>query len=276
MVIEPQTIDQINDLSANSKQQAKELRRKVEEAEETVQLWIRLTEFVKKRWPAHIVDLLNKRDTQLKRLYGDPQIIENILGDLRHKAKEAIEPYRRQFPRLLDQACKEASLEIHLDSRHPRYYFSNKFIVLDIDDQKILARISNHEGRLENFPADIGAIVEGVVREQKRLFDRDFEGEKFLDRIRKQYLAIIKRDNLEDGDGIPIRAITGRLGKNLKGFRTDEFLIDLSRLTEDGPLEVDGRRLDLQQTKDTKKGMLLYGQMGRGYIGFVVFRKVGS
>ena len=74
--------------------------------------------------------------------------------------------------------------------------------------------------------------------------------------------------------------ITSRYGvvkevseKNVKGFRTDEFLVDLSRLAQDGPFEIDGRRLDLQQTKDTNQGMLLHGAAGRGYVGFIVFKE---
>jgi hypothetical protein len=37
-----------------------------------------------------------------------------------------------------------------------------------------------------------------------------------------------------DGASIPIRMITRRLGKNVRGFRTDEFLVDLSRLADQG------------------------------------------
>ncbi len=97
---------------------------------------------------------------------------------------------------------------------------------------------------------------------------------KVLSKLRHQYLAIVRRDKESDGASIPIRNLTSRLGKNEKGFRTDEFLIDLSRLVESDHLEIDGRRLDLQQTKDAHQGMLLHGAAGRGYIGFITFRKV--
>ena len=72
---------------------------------------------------------------------------------------------------------------------------------------------------------------------------------------------------------MPIRRITHRLGKNEKGFHTDEFLVDLSRLAEEGPLQVDDVKVDLQQTKDTTQGMLLHGVASSGYVGFIVFRK---
>ncbi len=87
-------------------------------------------------------------------------------------------------------------------------------------------------------------------------------------------MAVIKNEKISDGSSVPIRHITRRLGKNEKGFRTDEFLIDLSRLVEQGATEVDGRQFELQQTKNTEQGMLLHGAAGRGYIGFILFKKV--
>lgn len=87
-------------------------------------------------------------------------------------------------------------------------------------------------------------------------------------------MAIIKKENWSDGYSIPIRRITHRLGKNEKGFRTDVFIIQLSRLIEKGPTEIDGRRLDLQQTKDTNQGIHLHGIAGRGYIGYITFKEV--
>ena len=85
-------------------------------------------------------------------------------------------------------------------------------------------------------------------------------------------MEIIKKINRDDGSSVPIRKITRRL-KNVKGFRTDEFLVDLSWLASEGPFEIEGRRLDLQQTKDTEQGMLLHNAEERGYVGFIVFKE---
>lgn len=136
-----------------------------------------------------------------------------------------------------------------------------------------MARLSDNEGRLAEHPADVQAVVETVQKETQRIFGRAFNGSRFLKSLRAQYKAVLKKENQADGASMPIRQITKRLGKNVKGFRTDEFLVDLSRLAEKGPFEVDGRRLDLQQTKDTNQGMLLHGAAARGYIGFIVFKE---
>ena len=95
---------------------------------------------------------------------------------------------------------------------------------------------------------------------------------KILKKLRTQYLAIVKAQKRKDGDSIPIRQITSRLGKNEKGFRTDEFLIDISHLADKGEVEIDGYKIEFQQTKDTSQGMYLHIEPKR-YIGSVVFKK---
>jgi hypothetical protein len=189
-------------------------------------------------------------------------------------AREEAQRIMRRFPALLEEASRKDSLPLDSDSRHPKYRFERGFFQLEIDETKRMARLSDHEGRLAEIPADVQAIVEIINREHKRIFGRKFNGNKFLKNLRTQYKAVLKKEKKSDGSSVPIRHITRRLGKNKKGFRTDEFLVDLSQLAEKGPLEIDGRRLDLQQTKDTNQGMLLYGAAARGYIGFIVFKEV--
>jgi hypothetical protein len=91
--------------------------------------------------------------------------------------------------------------------------------------------------------------------------------------LRYYYKAIIDKEGKPDGSSVEIRHITSRMGKNIRGFRTDEFNVDLSNLAKKGPFEIDGRKLDLQQTKNTSSGMLLYGAAERGYIGFILFKE---
>ena len=202
-------------------------------------------------------------DTSVERLEELYRVATNQMAEL-----------QRRFPAHLEEACKGADVSLDRTSRHPRYTFVDGFFQLDIDDRRGTARLSDYEGRLDEFPADVEAAVEVVERERKRVFARTFDPNKFLKKLHHQYLAVTRSENQAEGASVPIRSITHRLGKNEKGFRTDEFLVDLSRLVESGPLEIDGHRLDLQHTKDTNQGMLLYGAAARGYVGFIVFRRV--
>lgn len=235
--------------------------------------WDTLASYMAKDWVCHIQDHLDKEKDRLRqwRTGGHPVI--PTLESLYREAKSAADQGMVSFPGDLERACTESNLQIDRTSREPHYTFQNGFLELDVDTGKHLAHLKDREAKLATVPADIGAVIEVVTAEHKRLFARPFEGEKFLRKLRSNYQAVLKKENLQDGEILPIRRITHRLGKNEKGFHTDEFLIDLSRLAAEGPLEIDGTRLDLQQTKDTNQGMLLHGVASMGYIGFVVFRK---
>jgi hypothetical protein len=265
--------DAINDLRAAAEQRAKAAREVAEEARLVLQLWDDFVRYLERDWPFHLLALVQKESNVLKKMRSENHAAIPALEEAHRVAKEKVDSSLRRYPSHLEEAFRHAHLPLDSDSRHPRYSVDNKFFQIEIDEQRKMARLSNHEGRLTDLPADIGAVLELVQREHKRVFDRQFDGKKFLKQLRAQYVAILKKDKQTDGASVPIRQITRRLGKNLKGFRSDEFLVDLSRLVESGPMEIDGCKLDLQQTKDTNQGMLLYGTAGRGYIGFVVFRK---
>lgn len=211
--------------------------------------------------------------TQLK-MENHPAVEQ--LEEVRREARKRADDPVRRFPAYLEEPCRAAALPLDRASRHPRYSFEGGFFQLNVDERSGQARLSDHEGRLAELPSDPDAIAEVVKREHARVFGRTFDGAKFLAKLRNQYLAIVKKDGQSDGLVVPIRRITQWLGKNEKRFRTDEFLVDLSRLVVNGPIEIGGWRLDLQQTKDTDQGMLLHGAAGSGYVGFVVFRKVDS
>ena len=250
-------IDQVRELHAQAKADTQRLKAAAEVATQAERAWAEFHAFLDKGWTLHLLALLEKE----------------AIEDAYRRAKEERDRIFRRFPSLLEEAFANSGLSIDPTSRHPKYTLESGFFRLEIDEKKQTARLSDHEGRLAEIPADVQAVVETVRRERQRLFDRKYNAKKFLQTVRSQYKAIIRKENQPDGSSVPIRHITRRLGKNVKGFRTDEFLVDLSRLAQDGPFEIDGRRLDLQQTKDTNQGMLLHGAAGRGYVGFIVFKE---
>jgi len=266
--------DSVMDLLASAKEHSRALKAEADSAARIESVWERLHSFMLKEWPLHILDLLDREVALRKAMRDEGHPAIHAVEEVYRDAKEQADAVKRLYPSHLEKACGSAGLAMDPESRHPTYSLEQRFFQLRVDEQKWIARLSDYEGRLAELPADVGAVVEVLLRERKRIFGRPFNGPKFLKRLRYQYLAVAKKDMQTDGASIPIRHITRRLGKNAKGFRSDEFLVDLSRLVEQGPMEIDGYRLDLQQTKDTNQGMLLHGPAGRGYIGFIVFRKV--
>lgn len=274
MEFPPQILDQIRELYASAKEEAARCRAEAEEASQAERVWADCERFLTKGWAIHILSLIEKEASRLKRMRAGSHPAILVIDEAYRFAKEEADFILRRYPAFLEEACRHAGLALDSGSRHPRYLLDSGFFILEIDEKKLMARLANHEGRLVEIPADVAAVVESIQRERKRIFDRPFNGPKFLKTLRVQYKAVLKREKQLDGASVPIRHITRRLGKNIKGFRTDEFLIDLSRLAADGPFEIEGRRLDLQQTKDTNQGMLLWGSVARGYVGFVVFKEV--
>lgn len=257
-----------------AKERLKIIKTQLEEAARIEKNWDDFLRFTSRKWFMHTLDLLDKQVSTFKKLGDEDPRVLSIIEKVRLISKEASDDLIRRYPAYIEEAFRKANLPLDPESRHPRYGLKSRFFQLEIDEKKRTAKLSDNEGRLAELPADIDAIVETIQREYKRIFGRPFSGKQFLRTLRVQYSAIIKKEKQQDGVSVPIRRITSRLGKNVKGFRTDEFLADLSRLVETGPFEIGDKRLDLQQTKDTSQGMLLYGAAGRGYIGFIMFKEV--
>lgn len=265
--------DSVNEQLFGAIEKAQVLKAEAERAAHAQAVWEKLLQYLNQEWHLHILKLLKDEAPVFNELSDTGNSILPILAEIKNNSQSYAENLIRRFPSLIEQACAKAGLSLDRDSRHPKYKFYSGFFQLEVDDRNRIAKLLDNEGVLAEFPSDIGAITEAIQREYKRIFERPFDGKRFLEKLRHQYLEIVKHQKKKDGESIPIRNITRRLGKNEKGFRTDEFLIDLSRLVEQGPAEIDGFRFDLQQTKDTRQGMLLHGAGGRGYIGFITFRK---
>lgn len=267
-------IDQVHQLYDSAQTEAQRLRVAAEEAAQTERVWTEFEQFLRKGWVFHIVGLLDKETLRLKKMRAENHPTIPFIEESYRLAREESERILRRYPSLLEEACRAVGLTLDANSPHPKYSLERGFFRLEIDEKKRIARLSNYEGRLAEHPPDVQAVVETIQKEHQRIFNRPFNGQQLLKRLRTHYKAVLSKENQADGGSVPIRHITRRLGKNVKGFRTDEFLVDLSRLAEKGPFEIDGRRLDLQQTKDINQGMLLYGAASRGYIGFIVFKEV--
>ena len=136
--------------------------------------------------------------------------------------------------------------------------------------------LRSNERKIAEFPADVRSVVERVKKEEQRLFGRHCDVERLLREIRRHYLEALEEHRLPDGSPVELRGLANRLIKEQRGYRMDEFIVDLSRLAREGSPEIDGRRLELRSTRDEKKGMLLHDLAGLGYVGSLrFFREVG-
>lgn len=252
---------------------AQKIRSEYEKVEKIRKFWEEIDTLLHRGWTLHILAIIEKESALLEELKNINHSSITALEEINKVAKENAEKIKFYlFPNELDKAFNQARLPLDRNSAHPNYKFEGGFFELHINEQKRTARLSNYENpKLFEIAADIEAIVEACQKEHKRVFDRQFDSKKFLKKLRKLYMTILKEDKLQDGSSVAIRRITTRLGKNEKGFRTDEFLVELSHLVSQKQVEIDGRKLDCQQTKDTDRGMYLHIEPKR-YIGSILFR----
>jgi hypothetical protein len=122
---------------------------------------------------------------------------------------------------------------------------------------------------------DVDYVVGKLRGEISRLFHRDFDAGSFLRSLFTAYQAVIRAEKRPDGDAVPLRRVSNRLAKNVNRFMADEFNVDLARVVKEGHVDVEGRRLHLDHTRNIRQGMLLHGLEEGGYVGFISFKRDG-
>lgn len=255
------------------------LQEQLTEAKRLARLLKDLILFRNRALALHIKALCEKEKDFLKTLREKNHLaipaIEELYREMNAKSGDVI----RNIPGNLEKLAKSEGLTLDFSrSGHPRYCFeSGGFIEVEVQDKKLEAKIGNREGFFVKISADSAAIIDIVKQEKKRLFDRAFSGSRFLADLRSGYVLAIKTKKSLDGDPVPLREVFDKMNRKIscrKGYKSDEFLVDLSRLVVEGPGETKGYRFELQQTKDTKEGMLLLGDAGRGMVNLLIFKKV--
>ena len=246
----------------------KDLQTQLENKRKEEKFYADVIRYAEAGWHFHLLELLAREKRRVDTLKDAMPEKAAVLEQLRDEAKMHGENALKRFVSLFPGTCRNAGIELDKDCRHPKYTFDERFLTLEIYDKKGEAALCTVEGRIGKKPADIPALVEWIRQERARLFDRKFDGSKFLKAVRKAYKDIcVKEKRLDDGDSVPVRDILKKLGG-----RTDEQNVDLSKLARMNPQpSVEGRRIDFQQSKDTEKGMLLWKSTG-GYIGLITFK----
>ena len=137
-----------------------------------------------------------------------------------------------------------------------------------------MSKLTDHGGVIAAIPADVEPLAERIHQERKRVFDRPLDAEALFRQVREGYnTARADMDAAVRSDSVPILSVVKHIRKAVKGFRLDEFIIDLSRAAAKRDLIVGGERMEFQHTRDTKDALLLHGPNLRGFVGYIVFRK---
>jgi hypothetical protein len=265
----------VDDAVAQSETRAASLKAQAEAAAKEVSIWMDLQSYRSKQWWFHLRALFEREAKFFSTLRESEAPVIGELEGLFRQAKTHTDELLHELPRNIEQMAEQHGLALdHSRSAHPKYQFREGFLTLEIDGAKRIARLKDYEEKLAEMPPDIEAIARSIKQHDERLFGRSFDGAQFLEKLRRNYLALIKKEGKQDGDPIPLRKVARRVVDNERNYRRDEFLIDLSRLAADGPPATGGYGFEFQQTKDTEQGFLLHGPAGRGMVNLLIFKKV--
>jgi hypothetical protein len=254
-------------------------KRRLTEAEEAEAFWASVRRHLAAGHSATVLLKLRQSQAYLGRLKssGDPAAdwIPKLEAFCRSSAQEAAGTFGRAFPELLRQQDFYASFPIDPTSRHPKYTLANAFLKVDLDERSLTAEITPRDGAPILIGMDVDYVVGKLREEISRLFRRDFDAGSFLRSLFTAYQAVLRAEKRPDGDAVPLRRVSNRLAKNVNRFMADEFNVDLARVVKEGHVDVEGRRLHLDHTRNIRQGMLLHGLEEGGYVGFISFKRDG-
>ncbi len=201
------TILALERLHDDAVEKANRLRVEAERAACLPAIWENLTRYVRNDWPCHTQDLLEQEKNTIARIAEEDPQASSTVQQIVEYADKGVTTMMRRFPNLLETACDKVLL-LDPEGRHPRYTFENSFFTLEIDEVRRRACLSDVGGKLFEFPADVGAVIEHVKHERTRLFNRPFDGRKYLTLLRKGYVEYVKsQPNETDGASMPIRRL---------------------------------------------------------------------
>ncbi len=271
---------------SNLKKELEEIRKNLEKDLIFVN---KLIEVFEKGCFAQILTLKKQKSKQISEINSRisfltkiPDIVQKISSQSEGKCKEIA----KRYPKLLEEKCKSENIPMDKTSRYPKYTFCDNFITLEVNDKNFTAKLSTYGGKLLQSPIsfDIPIVAEKLKEEIDKIFNRsNFDPKKFLKNIFISYKKIIKDKKGKLGDAVPIKdvikEITKQLNKPQKEYRIHEFIIDFSKLQKENVIFSKGKaayKLTVDQTRDTKEGILLHGYETLGYIGLIRFNKTNK
>lgn len=258
-----------------AEQEVREAQAALAGAQGGLKAWSDLREAVRTRYYGRIVQILTEDAAFFSALRraNDPAIPD--LERLYRYSLGQLENLSQNFAHLFEEACSSCGVALDSGSRHPKYSIAG-FIQLQVDDRKKAAQLSTRDGPTVELALDPAVVANELKRNCSRLFERPLDAKKFLAGLRRAYRAVLKEEKRKLGDEVPLRRVANRLGKNWKSLAMDEFNVDLARVLKSGDLVVEGERMHLNHTRDTRMGMLLHGFESGGYVGFISFKKEGT
>ena len=190
------------------------------------------------------------------------EVVESIGSSMAREVEGAFAGLLRSFP----AAAQQAGLELDRASRNPSYSLYEGFLTVEFEKRRLETRVQPRDGRRTTLGIDLPVLVAHLRSEVERLFSRPFDAPRVLREVEAVYASILKEKRRRPGEAVPLKELVAELAKD-RSFHADEFNVDLSRLVRSE--DAGGSRLRLDNSRDSKNGMLLWQLEQRGYYGYI-------
>ncbi len=212
---------------------------------------------------AQILEIWKKDSATITNI-GNSNNLSEIFLKINNLAKQKCQDIAKNYPFLIEDACKKENIKIDETSRHPKYTFYENFIILEIDEKNCRANAYTSVEKLFKVPFDLSLVIPQLKKEIDRIFNSSYNPNEFINNLYKYYLEILKEENKKPDEYITIRKITDKMKKDDNKFRMDEFVFKLSKFMKDK--NDYGFKINFQHTKNQESGILLHGLEQQGLI----------
>ncbi len=258
---------------ASAREQEDAARQRLAQAKRARAYWEALISAITDDRPAGALLLLRRGERELQPLCEADSAISSSLAALRADAERRAASRAADFDREFPEALLAAGMPVDPSSRHPYYTVKDGFIHIEVDAKELIAKVTPRDGDTLLVALDVASLTNTVRSAVERLFGRAFDAGGFLQRLYVTYRDLLQAEGRPDGDAVPIRRVAGGLTRGAGRRSVDQFNVDLAALLQSRCTSVDGVCLQVQHTRDSKQGMLLYGLEQGGYAGLLSFRR---
>ena len=245
-----------------------QIRREIQELRKWARFAEDLQELISRECPAAALELLTGRRSQRQAIVGHEPKTEAHFAELEAELSELVSANLKRTADLFPAALAEHGIELDSTSRDPKYTVAARYITATFDKTKPAAHVQVRGEKRRSVPPDPRGVANKVAEEHARLFGREVDPQRTLDRLENGWRKA-RGDNSRAS--VPIKQVLKALAKDEEGFVRDEFIIDIANLLKDSGSSTHSKGLKLDHTRDDKQGVLLPGLESRGYFGYVSF-----
>lgn len=217
--------------------------------------------------PALTLQLLEKDRAAIEEAATDEEreVLRQLWTECAERTQQASRDAVKTFPARLEAR----HLAIDPSSRHPRYSVDNRLLDVELDARKHVAVIRPRHGDPVREALDPEAVADRVKAERDRLLERPFDAKAFMKKLTAAHATLSKPKKGAPPPTVMVRDLAAQMAKPAKP-KLDEFAVDLGRLLTQGEA---AHGLQANHTRDTDKGLLLYGLEQGGYVGSIDMRR---